>query len=174
MVFGLALSGCGQLSLELASKINDFAKTEIIVGGSNLANGISDMIIVVHLKNSDNSPVVDYKPTYNVTPLSGMTNIECSKSTGAGISVCVLRSTVAGFKNFKLTNAKVGLQKDVEFINPSKGQILSIVAGANHKMQTPAGHLVSLSAGDIGTGVKAVTSGGYKVSLTVKTTLDSQ
>ena len=170
----LVAQGCGKLSLELPTKINDFLKTEIIVGGSNLANGSSDMYIIVQLKNSDSSPVVDYKPQYNMTPLTGLSVLACTSSTSNGVSVCTVRSTSAGFKTFKLTNAKVGLSKVVEFVNPSSGQVLNLVAGAKMDMTTAAGHKVKLTAGEIGLGKKSVTSGGYKVSVTVKTALDSQ
>lgn len=166
--------GCGNLDLTLPSKINDFLKTEIIVGGSNLATGTADMYILVHLKNSDSSPVVDYKPQYDITPLAGLSVQACTSSTSAGISVCTIRSTSAGFKTFKLTNAKVGLSKVVEFVNPSSGQVLNLVAGSNPNMTTAAGHKVKLTAGEIGLGTKSTTAGGYKVSVTVKTALDSQ
>ncbi|OQW48991.1 MAG: hypothetical protein A4S09_12815 [Proteobacteria bacterium SG_bin7] len=170
----LLLSACGNLDLTLPSGTVDFLKTEIIVGGTNLADGNSQMLVVVHLKNSNNSPVKNYKPTYNITPSNGLITSECSTSTDNGISVCVLRSTSAGPKSFKLTNAKVGLEKIVEFEHPKRGQMLGLASGAHQNMTTGAGHKVRLSVGGIGTGVNATTSGGYKVSLTLKTALDSQ
>ncbi len=165
---------CGNLNLELPTKANDFLKTEIIVGGSNIADGTGEMYIIVHLKNSDSSAVADYRPEYNLSPMTGMNLKECTKSTKDGISVCALKSSVAGFKTFALANAKVGLQKTIEFINPSQGQIMNVVAGADTKMTTATGHKVKLTAGEVGLGRKVVTSGGFKVSLTVKTALDAQ
>ncbi len=167
-------SGCGNLDLTLPSAGLDFQKTEILVGGTNLADGNSQMLVVVHLKNSNSSPVKNYKPTYTVAPANGLITSECSTSTDSGISVCVLKSTSAGLKTFRLTNAKVGLEKIVEFENLKKGQMLGLASGAHQNMTTAAGHKVRLAAGEIGTGVRGTTSGGYKVSLTLKTALDSQ
>lgn len=174
ITFLFILSGCGKLDLDLGKAVVDFLKTEIVVGGSNFADGTSEMVVVVHLKNSNNTPVPNYKPTYNVTPVTGMTTVECSTSTSDGVSVCVLKSTSPGYKTFKLTNAKIGLEKVVEFQVQKKGQTLSLVAGANQNMTTASGHKIKLAAGEIGLGKKVVTSGGYQVSLTVKTALDSQ
>lgn len=167
------LSACGNLDLTLPSGGQDFLKTEIIVGGTNLADGVSQMVVVVHLKNNNNTPVVNYKPTYTVTPATGLITAECSTSTNAGVSVCVLKSTSAGVKVFKLTNAKVGLEKIVEFENVKNGQMLGLASGAHQNMTTAAGHKVRLTVGEIGTGVQGTTSGGYKVSLTLKTAIDS-
>lgn len=176
-VLGLTLitiftSSCGNLNLELAKVPIDFMKTEIVVGGSNLADGNAQMLVVIHLKNNDSSPVKNYKPTYTVTPNTGMTTSDCTNSTKDGVSVCVLKSNIAGVKTFKLTNAKVGLQKIVEFENMRKGQVLALASGAHQKMTTSAGHQVKLTAGEIGFNKKSTTSGGYQVSLTVRSITD--
>lgn len=178
MVLGsvvLATSGCGKLTLTIpqASSIVDFLKTEIIVGGTNLADGTSEMIVIIHLKNSDNTVVPNYKPTYTVTSSVGITAGECTVSSSEGVSVCVLKSTKAGTKSLKLTNALVGLEKIIDFQAMAGGQIFGIASGAQKGMSTPAGHKVNMSAGEAPRGQKAVTSGGYKVSAGVGTAADS-
>ena len=46
-VLTLSAASCGKLTLSIpqASSVIDFLKTEIIVGGSNLADGVAEMIV---------------------------------------------------------------------------------------------------------------------------------
>lgn len=174
IMFATILTACGDLKLTLGGSSYDFMKTEIIVGGGNIADGASEAIVVVHLKNSDSSAVPNYKPTYTVTPAQGLTTTNCSESTKDGVSACVLKSTKSGVKLFKLTNAKVGLEKSIEFHDIKRGQILALESAARINMSTSAGHRVSLTAGEMAVGKKVTTSGNYKIFMTVKTALDSQ
>ncbi|MDZ4661487.1 MAG: hypothetical protein SGJ18_07675 [Pseudomonadota bacterium] len=175
IVFGLIAAGCGKLTLNipLASSIIDFLKTEIIVGGSNLADGTAEMIVIVHLKNSDNTVVPNYKPTYLVTSSLGIIPGECTLSSSDGVSVCVLKSTKDGTKSLKLTNALVGLEKIIDFQAILAGQIFGVAAGAKKGMTTVAGHKINLSVGESPKGQNSVTASGYKVSAGVGTTTDS-
>lgn len=168
-------AGCGKLTLTIpqASSVVDFLKTEILVGGSNLANGTAEMIVIIHLKNSDSTPVVDYRPTYTVTVSTGITAGQCSLSSSEGVSVCVLKSTSPGTKVLKLTNALVGLEKQIEFVAAAGEQIFGLASGAQKGMTTPLGHKINLSAGESPKGHKSVTAGGYKVSTGVGVTADS-
>ncbi|MDZ4662672.1 MAG: hypothetical protein SGJ18_13750 [Pseudomonadota bacterium] len=171
----LSNTGCGKLTLSLpqASTIVDFLKTEIVVGGSNLADGIAEMVVIIHLKNSDNTVVPNYKPMYQVTSSAGITAGECTTSSNEGVSVCVLKSTSAGTKVLKLTNALIGLEKIIDFQALAGSQIFGVASGARKGMTTPAGHKINLSAGESPKGQKSVTAGGYKVFSGVGTTMDS-
>ena len=167
--------GCGKLTLSFpqASSILDFLKTEILVGGSNLADGAAEMIVIIHLKNSDNSIVPNYKPTYQVTSSLGVTLGDCTISSSEGVSVCVLKSTKPGGKSLKLTNALVGLEKLIDFQALAGGQIFGVASGAQKNMATPLGHKINLSAGESPRGQNSVTAGGYKISAGVGTASDA-
>lgn len=147
------LSGCGnvdakikrQLGIDSPSVTNDFLKTEIVVGSAR-ADGVSELAVVIHLKNSDNTPVADYKPVYEVTAGLGVLPGGCTTSDKNGVSACALRATQAGTKRLKLKNAKVGLEKEVVF----DAAVLSKSG-------------MSLSSGS----VRASTGNGYKVKLSL-------
>ncbi len=171
----IATAGCGKLTLTLpeTSSILDFLKTEILVGGSNLADGSAELIVLIHLKNSDNTVVPNYRPTYLVTSSAGITAGDCSLSSSEGVSVCVLKSTSPGTKLMKLTNALKGLEKAIEFVAPAGGQIFGLASGAKKNMTTAAGHKINLSVGEGPKPQKSVTSGGYKVLSGVGLAADS-
>jgi hypothetical protein len=128
--------------------INDFAKTEIITGDAVPADGNSQLLVAIHLKNSDNRPVKEFQPTYDIeNNASGVIKNQCSTSDINGVSVCILKSTVAGIKLFVLTNAKVGLSKSIEFKSPFGKQFAEINSGTLNQGTTPEGSKVKFSLG---------------------------
>ncbi len=72
----LFLCGCGSVSGGItdatAPVSQDFEKTEIIANGSVAADGVSQLLLAIQLKNSDNSSVADYQPTYDVVSGAGV------------------------------------------------------------------------------------------------------
>src|SRR5689334_22603009 len=79
------LSSCGKIrgsvqNLHSDTGLNDFLKTEIISGANGIADGTTEMLIAIHLKNSDGSSVPDYKPTYEIVSGAGVTGSNCSTS----------------------------------------------------------------------------------------------
>jgi hypothetical protein len=190
LLFCLNFLGCSlNTNIErigATSNINDFLKTEIVVGEPVPADGSSNLLVVIHLKNSDNNPVKEFLPTYTVTAnenndSNSLSNTEvsssvmassvltspCTTSDNNGISACVLKSTAAGNLIFKLTNAKVGLSKPIAFISVKTQSDLKIVSGSLPNGTTLQGSKVSLTLGE---GVESghhTTSGGYKVKLGV-------
>ncbi len=142
----------------------DFQKTEIIVSGLVPADGVSPLIVVLQLKNSDNSSVPNYLPKYAVNSATGVLASNCTASDANGISACIVKSTSPGIKSFQLTNAKVGLAKDIEFGAPQGFQKLSLVSGARTQATTPQGSSLQASFGAPLAGAKLKTSGGYTVS----------
>ncbi len=136
--------GCGAIQGEITTpgstvaKVHDFERTEIIHNGSAIADGNSELLVIVQLKDSDNQPVAQYKPTYDVIAGQAVIGNPCTTSLETGISVCVLKSTLAGAKTFRLTNAKTGLEHVVTFepILTSKGLLALLPAGTGRATTT--------------------------------------
>lgn len=148
----LVLNACNMNTSVESNKdnptINDFQKTEIIAGEAVPADGTSQLLVAIHLKNSDNRPVKEFQPTYEISNSSnGVITNQCSTSDINGVSVCVLRSTVAGTKLFVLTNAKVGLSKSIEFKNPMGKQVTEITSGAVRNGSTIQGSNLRVTLG---------------------------
>lgn len=163
----ISLSACGKLKMsitDLAEKTSfDFEKTEIVTNGTALADGIDELIVLVRLKNSDNSIVSDYRPDYEITVGGGVVKGNCTKSDNHGISVCILKSTIAGVKRMRLTNAKLGLESDLTF-KARTSNVFTVLSGGTATGVTGNGSKVQLSIGD-NKALQATTAGGYKVQL---------
>ena len=142
----------------------DFQKTEIIVSGIVPADGVSPLVVVLHLKNSDNSSVPNYLPKYAVNSNTGVFASNCTASDVDGVSACIVKSTISGIKSFQLTNAKIGLSADIEFGVPQGFQKLSLISGAKMNASTPQGSSLQTSFGAAMAGAKLKTAGGYTVS----------
>ena len=142
----------------------DFQKTEIIASGIIPADGVSPLVVVLHLKNSDNSLVPNYLPKYSVNSASGVLASSCTASDANGVSACTVKSTSPGIKSFQLTNAKVGLAQNIEFGEPQGFQKLSLISGALTKATSPQGSSLQASFGSPLAGVRLKTAGGYTVS----------
>lgn len=158
----------------ILNKSNDFLKTEIVVGEPVPADGSSNLLVVIHLKNSDNNPVKEFLPTYTVTEDNSSLNnslsnsvvtTPCSTSDNNGISACILKSSAAGSLLFVLTNAKVGLSKTVVFTAAKGTSNLNIVSGSVINGSTPEGSKLQMTLGNPFDGVEQTTSGGFKVKL---------
>jgi hypothetical protein len=94
----------------------DYLKTTLTSPLAMAADGSSSMTVVVHLINNDNSAVVNFTPTYSVSPSTGVVSGACTSSDSNGDSSCVITSTTAEIKTFTLTNAKIGLTRSLNFI----------------------------------------------------------
>ncbi len=76
------------------------------------------MVLTVYLKNSDDSPVVGFTPSYNVETGEGVTSMSCTASDASGVSICTLQAVSPGQKSIKIPNLKNAKTVDVEFIPP--------------------------------------------------------
>lgn len=158
----LFLTGCGKISSEVSAIFKgktDFARSEIITSGTGVADGSTEMLVVIQLMNSDGTPVKLYKPTYEIVSGSGVTAQECTTSNSNGVSTCILKATQAGTKRLSVTNIKIELQKDLLFQLPSSKTMLGLASGA--KQITTSGYKVSAS---VATQESAMVreSGGWK------------
>lgn len=164
----LFLPGCGAFSpTSKPLSEPDFEKTELLSTGAAQANGSEHILITVHLKNSDLSPVRDYVPKYKISESFGVQATACSSSDLNGVAVCILKSTVAGEKQFILTNAKVGLAKDIQFTAPLGIQRLAAVGASGTHIETSTGSTVQLSLQPVA-GVKRKTADGYTMTLSIQ------
>jgi len=165
----MGLGACVKISgslTKLGGK-NDFLKTEFIVGGPQPADGVSQLLVGLQLKNSDNHAVANYQPTYEITSGGGVITSSCTTSDSNGISACVLKAIQPGQKTVSLTNAKVGLKQNVLFENPSGAKAANLISGATFHNTTPLGSKVSVSFGNSTQGVKRTTAAGYIVNFSM-------
>lgn len=149
-------------------RIIDFQKTEIIAGGPVEADGTSQLLVAIHLKNSDNTPVSNYLVTYTVTSNAGVSANQCTSSDSNGVSICIIKSTILGTKTVTLTNAKVGLSKNIEFIASQGIQRLNILSASQVKATTPQGSKVQVNLGNSVKSIRHQTAGGYEVILSLQ------
>jgi hypothetical protein len=178
VVFGLALialsAGCGlQGQVKRIGKV-DFEKTEIIASDIAIADGQDDLVVAVHLKNSNNSVVPNYKPEYEITSGSGVIASPCTTSSSDGISVCILRAVTPGSKRLALKNAKVGLAKDVMFAKRGTSALSGLVPGSNVQVGTAGGYKANLAVGPWVASDGVSTNGGYKAYISVQGAMDSR
>ena len=173
VILALIFSGCGRISGGIrragsSSSVVDFLKTEILANGPVAADGSSQLLVVIQLKNSDNTSVPNYRPTYGVTSSLGVPQSQCTTSDSNGVSTCVLKSIIPGQKTFTLTNAKVGLNKQVEFTAPKGTQRLGLVPACQVNGSTPAGSKIQVSVGNALKGARLKTAGGFQVSFSMQ------
>ena len=171
------ISGCGKISIEVNKfkKPFDFLKTEIISSGPVPADGTSEMLLAVHLKNSDNSSVPEYRPEYEIVTGSGVSQSNCTTSDQNGISACILKANVPGPKILRLTNAKVGLERTVVFTPIVRSGVrMGIVSASNQNMTSAGGYKAEISLGEKFKNIKSVTNGGYEVRMSVQGILVSR
>lgn len=168
----VAAIGC-DLSNQIKGSINapfedDFLKTEIIANGPIPADGATPLVLAIQLKNSNNHPVKNYKPLYDVTASAGIVAGDCTTSDVHGVSVCIVKSTVAGTKTVTLTNAKIGLTKNIDFVQSIAQQKAELVPGAVVKGTTPQGSKVQVSVGRYLKGASFTTADGSKVKFSLQ------
>lgn len=180
VAFALSTAACGNVKGGIfrrgaSSTEPDFLKTEIIANGSAVADGISELVVGIQLKNSDLSVVADYKPTYKIVSGFGVVAGECTKSLANGMSYCLLKATQPGVKRMRLENARVGLERDLVF-DPTAGKpgVRGLVTSSQPFGQTAGGYKIESSTGSNPKETKVSTSDGYKVFLNVQGTLSSR
>lgn len=136
---GMLASACGQLNVDMddldgilpGPGIIDFSKSLITIQQDNVpADGIASAIVLVILRNKDNLPVPSYTPTYNITG-SGVIPHSCTPSDANGVSICVVKSTVAGQKGFAVSNIGIPLSETIRFRAPALQSPLFLAGPSN-------------------------------------------
>ncbi len=109
----LGLLGC---SLDVAVEDLDpanYSASTLEAIGPFIADGVTPATIKIWTRNKG-KPVEGFTPVYKV---SGGGNLlgQCTPSDANGLSICILRSTVAGFKNITLVNPVSKARAEVVF-----------------------------------------------------------
>ncbi len=112
------------------ANLSDFKRSEIITNSPGVADGSSELIVVIQLMNSNGSLVRLHKPTYEVIQGAGVIGSECTTSNNNGLSTCILKSTQAGTKRISVTNVKIDLQKNVVFDAPSSKAMFGLAVAS--------------------------------------------
>lgn len=130
----------------------DFEKSSIQVQVDFVAaDGTSSVVVLVYVRNNKGQPVVNYQPKYNVTG-SGNIAIPCTLSNEDGLSVCLVKSTVVGQKNFAVLNLYKDLKTKINFKDPSQPRAgFSIATAATLKQagRTSGGTTVAVGVTSI-------------------------
>jgi len=174
------ISSCGKISggiTQSRPKIasNDFLMTEIVTNSPGIANGVSDLIVLIHIKNSDGAPVANYRPEFSITSGVGLTSGSCTLSSSQGVAVCILRATQPGVRTLQLTNARVGLSTQIRFDLPSGGkQVIGLASAGQQRGTTASGYQVEASAGHLTDRITVKTARGYTGYLSIQGTVVSR
>ncbi len=160
----LIVTGCGKISGEISATFNrvqDFKRSEIISNGPAVADGQSELLVVIQLMNTDGSSVKLFKPTYEVVSGTGVTTQACTTSNDNGVSTCVLKANTAGTKKIAVTNIQIPLQAEVVFTAPVAGKsIFGLISSTKNQTQSNFG--LSASIGNQEPGV-VKSNGAFKV-----------
>lgn len=174
IVFAMLLNGCGGLSVSISriepKGVPDFLRSEILVNGYGLADGVSGLLVVVRLLNSDGSPVPGHFPQYQVAAgLSLASNSTCSVSDNNGIAICLLRATLPGTRTIRMSNlGKAHVEAGVTFTPPApRRSVGNFVASSTHAT-TSQGHTIQATVGGYHTGIRFRSSEGYTVYSSVQ------
>jgi hypothetical protein len=147
------------------AKVPDFEHTQIETTGAAPADGESKLIVTVHLKNSDDSPVVGFRPSFSVSLGTGLNAATCSASTSSGDSTCSVTSSDPGVKTIQLTNARRGLTVALNFRTPAGEERAGLAAGALIQGRTTDGYQVRAMVGGSFQRYNPVTYDNYKIKL---------
>ncbi len=145
------LLGCGKLSNEVSAtftkpSVQDFARSQVINNGPGIADGQSELLVVIQLMNSDGTPVKLFQPTYSIISGAGVAAQACTTSNINGVSTCVLKASQAGVKRLSITNITISLEADVIFNQPGRKPVMGLISASNS--QTQAGVKIQASLGN--------------------------
>lgn len=172
----LTLSACGGKNPGVGSDDSsessagpDYAKSEWVIEGTGVANGQSIFSFSIKLINSDDTPVVNFKPLYEVTSGNGVAASPCSKTNESGIANCSMKSTEPGTKVVSVTNLPIKLKGDILFSLAANSALPMMGFGGMSPILTSGRHQQTkgrfrLSANFSGPSANAVkTKGSFKL-----------
>ncbi|MCM2280954.1 MAG: hypothetical protein NDI61_03810 [Bdellovibrionaceae bacterium] len=147
----------------------DFLKSEILINGTGIADGVTQLVMLVRLLNSDGSVVVGHRPAYQVASGLALADTPCSISDQNGISVCLLTASLPGIRTLRIVNlGQARVESGVTFIPPGlTPPARGFVASANTGT-TASGHQVRSSVGVYHTGIRYRSPQGYTVYSSVQ------
>ena len=177
LTFAFLATGCMKISGGISHFLAgpDFKKSEMIVGGTAIANGSDQLIVYVRLMNSDSSLVSDFKPDYQVTQGSAILPSQCFASDKNGLSICILKSITAGQRTIKIGNVTtINLEKQVKFLPiPLNNNQIQLVSGSVQNGNTAGPYKVRGTVGSLTSTMKQ-SAGPYVVFAGVQSALSAQ
>lgn len=174
IAFVILLNGCGGLSISISriepKGVPDFLKSEILVNGYGLADGVSGLLVVVRLLNSDGSPVPGHFPQYQVAAgLTLASSSTCSVSDNNGVAICLLRATLPGTRTIRMSNlGKAHVEAGVTFTPPAPRRSVGNFVASATRSTTSQGHTVHTAVGGYHSGIRFRSSEGYTVYSSVQ------
>ena len=162
-LFALLLTNCSlEIGVEDLTDTIDFLKSSVISETVGIADGINEPVVTVELRNSDDSLVADHTPTLDLISGDGVTLVGCTPSNSLGITVCRLKSNLAGTKTISFGNILIDLSEDVVFDPPSRnGTFLQVLSAAQNNINA-SGYTVTTQLGAPAQGLNQM-AGGYEV-----------
>ena len=145
---------------------NDFLRSTILATSRGVGDGQTSAQVILLLKNSDDSLVVGYKPSFDFVDNggssieeNGVTFFECTVSNDEGISTCVIKSIVVGAKRLLFNNITIDLVGEVFFDPPDRGGTFLRVVSSGQIDQNAGGYSVTSHVGSPFSGLKQEVNG---------------
>ncbi|MGE0632525.1 MAG: hypothetical protein AB7O96_08965 [Pseudobdellovibrionaceae bacterium] len=182
-VFSAFVSACGKVEMGVedikpsTETADDFLKSEILATGPGIADGVSELVVVVRLMNENLSVIKGFRPNYDIVSGDGVIKTNCTESDQNGVAVCVLKSTIPGKKMFKVVNIeKVVLSKEFQFDPKPAGEAFGFVAGGK-TITSSSGWKVQAAVGQELSNIKASSNAdgsGWKMFGTIQGNIISE
>ena len=145
---------------------DDFLNTTILASSRGVGDGQDSASITIQLKNSDDSPVIGYKPEFEFVDHggstiegNGITQADCSISNAQGISTCILKSIIVGSRRISFNNILVDIIGQVFFDPPSRNGSFFSVVSSSQINQEAGGYSVTSFVGAPFAGLKQEVDG---------------
>ena len=146
LVCAALFTGCG-LEVGIEDLSTDFLKTTVISKTVGVADGITELIVTLELKNSNDKLVIGHTPKMKFVSGVNINFLGCSKSNENGHSVCRMRSVYDGTALIRFDEINIELETDVQFSPPDRnGTFLQVLSAAQHH-ETITDHKITSQAG---------------------------
>jgi len=135
--FALLLANCSlDISVEdISSSGDDFLKSSVLSQTEGISDGLTDLLLTLELRNSDDTLVAGYTPSFEIINGSGATFVGCSVSNENGISVCRFRATISGTKTVAVLDLPIEITEEIVFKAPERsGTFMQIVSSAQNNV----------------------------------------
>lgn len=154
------LSGCFAAPGDFQSLVShdDFSNSEMLIGAAAKADGSSQVMVILQLKDRRDSPVPAFQPQLKAS--SSELRWNCTKSDRNGVSVCLVSSARAGQFEIQAILKQKTLSGQIEFRTAGFPESISLQAGSQ-KLQSGAGYNMEVRLHPMSGDLKS--SSGYKL-----------
>lgn len=140
---------------------DDFLKSTILATSRGIGDGQTSATVVVLLKNSDDSLVVNYKPQFNFVDNggsqvtgNGITYSDCMSTNSQGVSTCTFKSITVGAKRVLFNNIAIELIGEIFFDPPSRNGTFVQIVSSSQIDENAGGYSVTSHVGTPFSGLK--------------------